>query len=198
VKIGKFFILYHPECYKKNREEAFEYIGKSDEQNLKEFKSNVGSFRSLLDSESISDSHSFFRTWGKQLSNVHLLSAVIGNAELFGSLGFFERMRLKRRLNQQRNAVIDVGNFYTEVYGTSQTERHMKELYPSSGEPTLEQLKNRESQALELLKEQISEVSNDLEALFNDAKKISRKTALKIKEEMKRQIREIPKHVVTL
>jgi len=74
----------------------------------------------------------------------------------------------------------------------------MKELYPSSGEPTIEQLKDEESKALEMLKNQIFEVCSNLENLSEDAKKVSRKTALEIRKEMRRQIQEIPKHIETL
>ena len=197
IKISE-FQLYHSVCYKRNREEAYENIGKSDQQFLREVSLNMDSFKTLVDSESISDSKSFYRIWGKQLSNIHLLSAVMADAEWFGSMGFIEKIRLKRRLNQQRNTLTEIGNFYREVYGALQIERHMKELYPSSGEPTLEKLKNEEMEALEMLRKQIFDVCNDLETLSRDVKKVSRKTALKIRERMKRQIQEIPKLIEIL
>ena len=192
------FQLYHPECYKKDREEAYDNLGKLDQRFLKEVGLNLNAFRTLVDSESIGDSRSFYEVWGKQLTTIHLLGAVMADAEIFGSLGFIKKIRLKRRLSQQRNTLIEIGDFYREVYGALQIERRMKELYPSSSEPTTEQLKEEESRVLEMLKKQIMELCDNLESLFKDVKKVSRKTAQKTREEMKRQIQEIPKHIETL
>jgi len=191
------FQLYHPECYKKDREEAYENIGKLDQRFLREVRLNLGAFKTLVDSESISNSKSFYEIWGKQLTNINLLSVVMADAEIFGGLGFIKKIRLKRRLNQQRNSLIEIGDFYREVYGSLQIERRMKELYPSSSEPTIEQLKERETESLEMLKEHINELCDNLEALSTDIKEVSRKTAQKTREEMRRQIKEMPKHVVT-
>ena len=192
------FQVYHPDCYKKDREEAYENIGKLDQQFLGEVRSHLDAFKTLVESESISDSKSFYGIWGKQLFSIDLLGAVIAEAEMFGSLGFLKKIQLKRQLSKQRNTLIEIGTLYREDYGAIQIERHMKELFPSTGEPTLEQLKDEEKKALAILKEQNVELCNALETLYSDIKEVSKETAYKTREEMKRQIQQIPKRVESL
>lgn len=192
------FLLYHPECYKRNRKEAFEDIIKLDQRSLEETHSHLDAFKNLVDSDSISESEAFYEIWGKQLMNATRLSIVMSTAEMFGSMGFLEKIRLKRRLKQYRNTLFEIAAFYREVYDAFKIKRRMKELFPSTGEPTIEQLKEEERKALKELKSQIIELLDNAETLYNDAKDVSRKTAQRIRKEFKRQIREIPKQIETL
>lgn len=197
IRISK-FLLYHPECYREKRREAYEDIIKLDQRSLGETRSHLDAFRDLVDSESIGESKLFYEIWGKQLMNFNNLSIVMSNAEMFGSLGFLEKIRLNRQLNQYRNTLFQIAEFYREVCGALKIKRRMKELYPSTGEPTLEQLKEEERKSLETLKGQIIELCDNLEKLYNDLKGISRKTAQKVWKEVRYQIQEIPKKIETL
>lgn len=184
--------LYHPECYKKDREEACEGIGKLDQQFLREVCLNLGAFKTLVDSKSIGDNKSFYEIWGKQLTNLNLLDAVIGLAEFYGSLGFLKKIRLRRRVNQYRNVLMEIASSYREIYSALRIQRHMKELFPSTGKPTIEQLKEEEWRVLNEIKKQVIEWCDELETFHKDIERTSSRASEEVRKRIQQQIQEIP------
>lgn len=197
IKVSK-FQLCHANCYRENRENTYDGIGNLEQGFLSKPRSNLNAFKDLVNSESTSDSKSFYGIWSNQLSNIIHFDFIIGIAELSGSLGFLQKIRLKRMLEKYRKTLNEVGTSYLEDYGNIKIKRQMRELYPSSGEPTIEQLKEGEKEALEIIKSQITELCSSIEAFYGDLRKLSDKTVQKEKEKIRHQIREIPKLVKIL
>jgi len=197
IRLGELQIC-HPDCYKEKLEKTYEEVGLFEQRSLREARSYLNAFKALANSESVSSSKSFYEAWGNQLFSFDLLSSVILFAEISGSLGFLQKIRLKRMLEKYRKTLMDIGASYLEDYGNIQIARKMKDLYPSFGEPTLEQLKEGEMEALDIIKRQINELCNNVETLYDDLKKISNKTVQRTREQITRKIRGIPKHIKKL
>lgn len=127
-KVIKFhaFLMYHPECYRKERERVLENTGQLYEHFMDSARSYMDDFRSLIDSEKISDSNIFYHSWGKQLTSVSILNDIIANAERHGSIGFLQSIRMKRKTAKLQNALIALGTSYREDYGAIRIERSVK------------------------------------------------------------------------
>jgi len=162
IRLGELQIC-HPDCYKEKLEKNYEEVGLFEQRSLREARSYLNAFKALINSESVSSSKSFYEAWGNQLFSFDLLNSVILFAEISGSLGFLQKIRPKRILEKYRKTLMDIGTSYREDYGNMQIARKMKEMYPSSGEPTLEQLKEGEMEALETIKRQVNELCDNVE-----------------------------------
>jgi len=197
IKLSE-FQFYHVDCYKKDREEAYKNEGKLDQQYLRETSQNLDAFRHMVDSESISDSKSFHKMWGKQLNTVLHLESVMANAGISGTLGFLDKIRLGRQINRLRRTSMEIASLYRETYSALQIERSSKERFLSPADPTLDQLKEEERKLLNEIKEQINEWCNKTESVQKEMQRIAHRTSQKWKEEIRRQIQEIPKLVEIL
>ena len=84
------FQVYHVDCYKKHMEAVYESVGKLSQQFLGEIRSYLDSFKALVHSESISDSKSFYKIWGKQILSTDLVDAIITEAERLKNISFLK------------------------------------------------------------------------------------------------------------
>lgn len=197
IEFGKFHI-YHPECYRKDRESVLENIGKLDQQSLIDANRNIDDFRKVVNSPAVSDSWAFYQSWGKMLFTIDLLVYIIAEGERSGTIGFLQKFRLKKHLSECRNEIIQIGTSYREDYGTIRIALDMKKRFPSSGEPTMRQLQEEENNALNTLRKEIDGICNSMEIVRKKLIPISKKTAQKERAEIEEQIRKIPKQITIL
>lgn len=196
VKFGN-FQMYHAECFKKDREEVLRNAGALCENHLSDAHQRIASFKKVVDSKAIAESEIFYEAWGKLSLVIDLFRCVLSDAEHFGLIGFLHKNGLRRKLSLSRDVIIGIGKSYLEDYGEIKVERTMKELYPSSNEPSLQDLREEESNALSRLKQQIEELNNSLEKMYAELKTLSYKIAQKEREEIEKQIRNIPSQTTT-
>ncbi len=193
------FAVYHPDCYKKEREQVFGNRAILRQSYLADATARNDNFVATANSDSIKDTKLFYESWGKQLMVIELLSVVISDAQRIDAIGLLQQFQIRRKLRRAYNFTIDIGTQYRDDFGVIKNQIKYRELYPlvqlspSTETPSMNQLKEEEQRALKNLLDNISELCNGNKLLLNEAKDISKRTIEAERKELREQIKRIDK-----
>lgn len=167
---------------------------------LKDAAQRISNFAEATNSGSLKDMKVFYDLWGKQLLVYDLLKMTVGDAYKAGVIGWLEETRLKRKLTQARNILVDIPNEYRENYSEIKYKIHDQERFPSEGygQASIDELKQAEQKSMNNIQSSIRKVCTSNTAVLKRLREVSRKMTLVETKEMKKRIEDSRKDIQIL
>jgi hypothetical protein len=194
------FVVYHPNCYPKELERIYQSWALMRNHYLKDAAHRVNSVVEAANSGSLKDMEIFYDLWGKQLIVYDILKMVVGDAYKAGAIGWLEETRLKRKLTQARNVLVNIPEEYRENYSEIKYRINDLERFPSEGDSqvSIDELKQAEQKSLDNIQNSIREVCSTNTEVLNRLKEVSRKMTLVEIKNLKKRIEDSKKAIQIL
>lgn len=194
------FVVYHPNCYPKELEQIYQSWVLMRNNYLKDAAHRVNSIVEAVNSGSLKDREIFYDLWGKQLIVYDILKMVVGDAYKAGTIGWLEETRLKRKLTQARNVLVNIPEEYRENYSEIKYRINDLERFPAEGgsQVSIDELKQAEQKSLDNIQTSIREACSTNTEVLNRLKEVSRKMALVEIKDLKKRIKDSKKTIQIL
>jgi len=157
------FIIYHPNCYRKEREEAFNGLGITYNEWLDDTALRIDDFALTASIDSIKDMQVFYNSWVKQLMVPQILKFIVWYAQRMGVIGPIHEYQLNRKINNVFRMIVGIAEEYRDGFGAIRIVDSMKSI------------------------------SNESKLLLHEVKGISKKLTEAERKKLRKQIENIDK-----
>lgn len=192
------YVLYHPECYTIRRTEDLRTLGDFERNSLMDAYSLMNRVHEIFTTNDIAETDVFYSAWGDLLSCNTRLEAVYAMVKMFGEVGMIEGFKLNRSFKRLSSSIFEISERYREEYGAVNIDRIMQEMYPSSNNPSIEDLEKLCKAILDEIIEDSVTIYTSLRELHEKLSEILRKSLINRRKNIEKEIREIQQLVEVL
>jgi hypothetical protein len=198
IIIDRSFTVYHPECYKKEREETLKGQGILREEWLEDASLRINDFVKASNPEAVKNLQVFYDAWGKLMLVPQLLKAIVSDAQRMAVIGSLHDYKLSRRINNNYRAIAGLAEEYRDGFGQINVQIKNREMFPVYEFPTpkvdpLSKLREEEKRSLASIVDSMKAASTESKQLLEIVRGISRKLTAAEKKEIRKQIEDVDK-----
>lgn len=192
------FAVYHPECYRKEREAVFDGLGVLREGWLEDAASRINDFAAVANPDKIKDYRVFFDSWGKLMMVPEFLTTIVSDAQRMGVIGGLHEYQLKRKISRAYHTIVGIAAEYREGFGAINIEIKQREMFPfikesGSEVDSFDKLREEEKKASLSIVDEMKSICEQNKSVLEEVKGISKKLTEAEKKELKKQIENIKK-----